>query len=219
LTRLSQAHTDEALTPFVAQLASIRRTPGAEVGLNWELMSNRTSIIGSLGLVMALCFSSACGAPAEAGAVNDGRTESNEDAGRENDTGSVSFSLRVGPGVQLNKVDYTITKDTFVRTGSLDVSMSSTISGSIGGIPSGNGYSIALKATDPTERLLNCQGSSTFDVTAGVTVPVAVHMSCHELAPSVPFPPFAAAALAFLLQAAGVWALRHPRRRERTASA
>src|SRR4051794_112888 len=54
--------------------------------------------------------------------------------------GSLGLNLDVGSGVTLNAVTYTITGNGFSKTGTIDVSGSSTISGTIGGIPAGNGY-------------------------------------------------------------------------------
>ena len=57
----------------------------------------------------------------------------------------VSIGLQVGVGVTLNTVTYTITGPAgFSRTGSIDVSHSSTVSAVISGIPFGTGYQIAL---------------------------------------------------------------------------
>src|SRR5690242_11007427 len=55
-------------------------------------------------------------------------------------TGSLGFNLEAAPGVTLNSVTYTIAGNGFTKTGRIDTSGSPTISGTIGGIPAGNGY-------------------------------------------------------------------------------
>lgn len=89
--------------------------------------------------------------------------------------GSVGLQLQVAPGVTLNSVTYTITKDEFTKSGSIDVSDSPTISATIGGIPAGSGYTITLLATS-VEDETSFTGSAKFDVTAGHTTPVTVHL-------------------------------------------
>src|SRR5690606_38221975 len=59
--------------------------------------------------------------------------------------------------------------------GSIDVSDSPTISATIGGIPAGSGYTITLLATS-VEDETSFTGSAKFDVTAGHTTPVTVHL-------------------------------------------
>ena len=56
--------------------------------------------------------------------------------------GLISLSLTAAPSVTLNSVTYTITGSGFTRTGSIDTSGSPTVSGTIGGIPAGKGYTI-----------------------------------------------------------------------------
>ncbi len=80
--------------------------------------------------------------------------------------GSLGINLDVAPGVTLNSVTYSITGNGFTKTGTIDTSGSPTISGTIGGIPAGNGYTITLTATS-TEGDTTFTGSAKFDVTAG----------------------------------------------------
>ena len=96
--------------------------------------------------------------------------------------GSVGLALQLGPGQTLNSVAYTITgPNNYSKTGTLDVSHSSTISGTIGGIPAGNGYTITLNGTT-TNGGTTCLGSAMFSITAHQTTSVAVHLTCHEAA-------------------------------------
>ena len=84
-------------------------------------------------------------------------------------TGSVGLNLTAAPGVTLNSVTYTITGNGFTKTGAIDTSGSPTISGTIGGIPAGKGYTITLTATS-FEGDTAFTGSARFDVTAGGSV-------------------------------------------------
>lgn len=101
-----------------------------------------------------------------------------EDIGGESteQVGSLGLQLEVAPGVTLNSVTYTITKGEFTKSGSIDVGDSPTISGTIGGIPAGNGYTITLLATSEEEGT-SFTGSATFDVTAGNTTSVTIHLN------------------------------------------
>src|SRR6185436_764654 len=72
-------------------------------------------------------------------------------------------------------VTYTITGNGFTRTGTIDTSRSPTISGTIGGIPAGKGFTIALTATS-VEGDTSFTGSAKFDVTAGATTSVTVRL-------------------------------------------
>jgi len=89
--------------------------------------------------------------------------------------GSLGLSLEVAPGVTLLSVGYTITGNGFTKTGTIDVTDSPTIGGTIGGIPAGNGYTLALSATS-VEDVTTFTGSATFNVTAGQTTAVSVHL-------------------------------------------
>ncbi len=90
-------------------------------------------------------------------------------------TGSLGLSLQVGPGVTLNAVTYAITGNGISKSGTIDVSGTSTISGTIGGIPAGTGYTLTLTAKS-TDGATTFTGSATFDVTAGKTTAVTIHL-------------------------------------------
>ncbi|HEX3775315.1 MAG TPA: hypothetical protein VHV51_12675, partial [Polyangiaceae bacterium] len=97
-------------------------------------------------------------------------------------SGEVGLSLQVAPGIVVNTVTYTITgPGTFAKTGSVDVSNSSTISALISPVPAGTGASITLSATT-ADGATQCSGSATFNVTAHATTAVSVHLACHEAA-------------------------------------
>jgi Sulfatase len=90
--------------------------------------------------------------------------------------GLISLNLTAAPSVTLNSVTYTITGSGFTKTGSIDTSGSPTVSGTIGGIPAGKGYNITLTATS-VEGGTTFTGSATFDVTAGATTSVTIHLN------------------------------------------
>jgi 5'-nucleotidase len=96
------------------------------------------------------------------------------------DLGSASFELQLAPNITINSVSYTITGPAgFTKTGSIDVSHSSTVSATIGALPAGTGYSISLTAQS-TNGQVGCSGSATFDVVSHATTSVSVHLLCLE---------------------------------------
>jgi hypothetical protein len=90
--------------------------------------------------------------------------------------GSIGLELTAAPGVTLTSVTYTITGNGLTKAGAIDASNSPTISGTIGGIPAGRGYTIALTATS-IEGDTTFTGSANFDVTAGATTSVTVRLN------------------------------------------
>jgi len=94
--------------------------------------------------------------------------------------GSIQIALLLGNGVAVSSASYTITGPAgFTQSGSLDVSNSATISAVIGGLPAGSGYAITLSATS-SDGTTSCGGSASFNVTAGATTAVTIHLTCHE---------------------------------------
>ncbi len=89
--------------------------------------------------------------------------------------GAIGLNLDAAPGVTVNAVTYTITGNGFNKTGSIDVSGSASISGTIGGIPAGKGYTITLTAKSTDGATFT--GSASFDVTAGKTTTVTIHLT------------------------------------------
>jgi hypothetical protein len=97
-------------------------------------------------------------------------------------SGEIGLALQVQPGITINTVAYSITgPGAFTKTGTIDVSNSSTISAVISAIPAGNGGSITLSATT-ADGATQCAGSASFNVTAHATTAVSVHLTCHEAA-------------------------------------
>ncbi|HVW24751.1 MAG TPA: hypothetical protein VHC69_05245 [Polyangiaceae bacterium] len=90
-------------------------------------------------------------------------------------TGKLDVALDIAPGVTLTTVSYSITgPSSFSKTGSFDVTNSTTITATIGPIPAATGYTVTLSTTAGA----TCSGSANFDITAHQTTPVTVHMSC-----------------------------------------
>jgi hypothetical protein len=94
-------------------------------------------------------------------------------------TGTVSFELLVS-GHTLNTANFSITgPNGFTKTGTINVANSNTLTATIGGLPAGMGFQITIMGTT-TDGALQCQGSQTFAVTAGMTVSVQVPLACRE---------------------------------------
>jgi uncharacterized protein YjiK len=112
--------------------------------------------------------------------LNGGCSNDSVDSGSAADQGSIGLSLQLASGATLNSVSYTITGPSgFSRTGTIDTSQSGVISTTIGGLPAGNGFSIALNGTT-TDGATHCGGSASFNVTAGASTTVTVHLTCNE---------------------------------------
>ncbi|MDF3065132.1 MAG: hypothetical protein K0R38_733 [Polyangiaceae bacterium] len=97
------------------------------------------------------------------------------DNGSEEQVGSLGVNLEVASGVSLDTVAYTIAGNGFKKDGTIDVSGAPTISGTIGGIPAGSGYTLTLTATS-TDGKTTFSGSAKFDVTAGKTSSVTIRL-------------------------------------------
>ena len=94
----------------------------------------------------------------------------------EGTTGKLDVALDLAPGVTLSTVSYSITgPGGFTKTGSFDVTSSTTITATIGPIPADTGYTVTLSTTAGA----TCNGSAPFDIVAHQTTPVTVHMSCR----------------------------------------
>src|SRR5262245_55200092 len=96
------------------------------------------------------------------------------------DVGNLQASLQLSPTAALNTASYSITgPNAFMRSGTVDVSHSNTISFTIGGIPAGSGYNATITAT-ATDGVTTCNGAGMFSITAGMTSLVMVNVRCHE---------------------------------------
>jgi hypothetical protein len=166
----------------------------------------------SCGLVAALLLFAGCADPPEETPGVPGSGSVPVAPGEPGDVGSISMALTVGGGVQINQISYAISGNGFQKAGTIDVSASTTVTTTIGGIPVGVGYQVQLTAQDVAHKLLGCAGAATFDVLGAATVPVPVHLTCHEAprapAAAVPVPGWARAAMAGLLLGLGLVVLR-----------
>ena len=171
---------------------------------------------GIVGLALAAALMSGC-SNAPAAVEGPGRVAGSTTAG-ENASGALSVGLVVPPNFQVNTISYQLTKVGFSQSGSLNVAQSGVVSGVIGGIPAGTGYTLALTASDVGQKFTSCAGSSMVAVTGGATTPVSVNIECHlppVPPPSVPVPMSAVVLLAVALLATGATATRPDRRRAR----
>ncbi|HVR61301.1 MAG TPA: hypothetical protein VMU50_05345, partial [Polyangia bacterium] len=100
--------------------------------------------------------------------------------GDASDRGTASLDLQIASGIILDQAGFTITGPSgFTKSGTVDLSHSASLMLNIGGLPAGTGYALALTATSVSGNA-TCGGSAMFDVTAGQTTPVAVHLQCVE---------------------------------------
>jgi arylsulfatase B len=132
---------------------------------HWHRGSGLVTRLGNVSLVLAALGVS----PLVEGCASEPLAEGTEQIG------TLGVALEVAPNVTLNSVTYSITGNGFSKTGSIDVSGSPVISGTIGGIPAGNGYTITLTATSAEEGT-TFTGSASFNVTAGRTTAVTIHL-------------------------------------------
>jgi acid phosphatase len=92
--------------------------------------------------------------------------------------GSIGLALQLAGGATLNSVSYKITGPTS-KTGTIDLSHSTTLSAVISGLSAGDGYSISLTGTT-ADGGTSCMGSGSFSVTPHQTSSVSVTLDCHE---------------------------------------
>jgi acid phosphatase len=129
----------------------------------------KTSLVRALIMVAPLLSWACSGPPADAGSAT-----------AEN-VGSIGVALQLAGGSTLNTASYQITgPSSFSKSGSLDLSHSTTLSAVIAGLPAGSGFTISISGTT-VDGNTTCMGSSTsFSVTAHQTTSVTVNLDCHE---------------------------------------
>src|SRR4051812_46742738 len=130
----------------------------------------RSGLVARLGNVPLICLALAASGPL-GGCSREPSSHSDVET-----AGTIGLTLAAAPGVTLNAVTYTITGNGFTKSGAIDTSGSPTISGTIGGIPTGKGYTITLTATS-ADGNTTFTGSASFDVTAGATTSVTIHLN------------------------------------------
>jgi hypothetical protein len=93
-------------------------------------------------------------------------------------TGTVGLELDVGSDITLESVAWEITGNGVARSGTFNVENSTKISGIIGGLPAGRGYTITLVAVATNDASIVCSGSATFAITAGQVTTAEVRLTC-----------------------------------------
>jgi len=125
-----------------------------------------------LGITSSLLsLASLCATLPIAGCATDTGSESTDGI----EVGSLGVNLTVAPGVTIDEVSYSIEGSGFTKQGAIDSSGAPTITGKIGGIPAGTDYTITLTATS-AEGDTTFTGSAEFDIVAGETASVVVHL-------------------------------------------
>jgi phospholipase C len=90
-----------------------------------------------------------------------------------------SVGIIIVASESISSFSYTITgPGGSTRTGTFDVSKSSTLSALIGGLPAGTGYTISVTGTSSAGT--TCSGSAPFSVTAGTSTTVTLGIDCKE---------------------------------------
>ncbi|HVY25898.1 MAG TPA: PKD domain-containing protein [Polyangiaceae bacterium] len=126
--------------------------------------------VGLCGLASLLGCSSVNGAGSDPGS-----SSASEDA-----PGSANLALTLANGSTLSAASYTLVGPAgFSKAASIDVSKSTKISTTIGGLPAGHGYSITISGTT-VDGATSCGGVGTFDVKAGKTSSVTIALTCKE---------------------------------------
>ena len=83
--------------------------------------------------------------------------------------GNVTVALQLDPSRTLSVASYTITGPAmYERTGTIDVSHSTKVAATIGAIPAGGGYALAISAT-ASDGVTTCTGTAPFSITARMT--------------------------------------------------
>jgi hypothetical protein len=99
--------------------------------------------------------------------------------GSGNEVGSIHLALTSGTDVQISSATYALTGPAmYSRTGTVS-STGGVLSGLIGGIPAGTGYSVTLDGS-ATDGSVTCMGSAAFDIEAHATTSVVVPLVCRE---------------------------------------
>jgi FG-GAP repeat len=98
------------------------------------------------------------------------------------DTGSIGASLTLPAGQVVNAVQWSVTgpngSTMVVKSGTVGVGNSQTVSFTVSGIPAGSGYRILLSATS-VDGTASCTGAATFNVLPRMTTGVTVLVQCN----------------------------------------
>jgi hypothetical protein len=131
---------------------------------------HQMSVVAGVGLLAAAsAHLSACSSD----------TKGPQGQSTEDGTGSVGMNLSLPGGEVVNSVSWTITgPNGFTKSSTFSVQGSTAISFTVGGLPSGSGYTVSISATT-ADATVTCLGSATFSVTAGMTSIVKVLVQCN----------------------------------------
>jgi mono/diheme cytochrome c family protein len=96
------------------------------------------------------------------------------------EVGTVGFELQIAPGVTISTISWNVANagTGFSQSGTVNVQNSNTIRFQVGGVPAGTGYTITLNATS-VGGAFTCNGSTGFDVAAGMTTSVSLTLTCQ----------------------------------------
>jgi hypothetical protein len=96
--------------------------------------------------------------------------------------GSLGVALTLPGGESISTLNWVITgpngASTIVQQGTVNVQNSLSVSFTVGGIPAGTNYNIAISGTS-TDATVTCGGSAPFNVTARTTTSVSDFLQCN----------------------------------------
>lgn len=121
----------------------------------------------NVGMALALSLAAGCNGPSDSSGGGSGEP-----------VGSIALALAGGQGLTLSSFAYALTGPK-AYSGTIDVSNSSSVAATLGGIAAGTGYALTLTGT-ATDGQTTCAGSAgPFDVAARATTSVSVTIDCH----------------------------------------
>jgi hypothetical protein len=137
------------------------------------------SVIAGTGLALLLCGP-------QLGCSSGPSVTGGSAAGNPDGSGSVGVALTLPGGESLDTVSWVITGPnggpTVVAHGSVDVHNLAFITFTVGSIPAGSGYAVALTGVS-MDGTVTCSGSATFSVVSRATTNVSVLLQCRLATP------------------------------------
>ncbi len=100
--------------------------------------------------------------------------------------GTLNLKLQIARGINITEINYQVTKDgmdPLVGTFPVTDDINAPVTGVIGGLPAGTGYTITLTASVDD---VTCVGSAPFDVVADTTTQVNITVQCRYNRPTTP---------------------------------
>lgn len=91
--------------------------------------------------------------------------------------GELAIHLEAASGVRLTAVSYEIHGTDVMKNGSLHVNAGSAVSGTVGSLPQGRGYTLELEATSE-DGSSPCSSTATFDIEQRKTTSVSIYLRC-----------------------------------------